>query len=35
VCVANMTPITPFVLIVFGAGVIMFGVLYRRGQGVS
>jgi hypothetical protein len=35
VCVANMTPTTPFVLIVFGAGVIMFGVLYRRGQGVS
>jgi hypothetical protein len=34
VCVANMTPITPFFLIVFGAGVIMFGVLYRRGQGV-
>ena len=35
VCVANMTPITPFFLIVFGAGTIMFGVLYRRGQGAS
>jgi hypothetical protein len=35
VCIPSTTPITPFFLIVFGAGIIMFGVLYRRGQGVS
>ncbi len=34
-CVENMTPITPFVLIVFGAAVITFGILYRRRYSAS